>query len=127
MALFRHLRLGKSRQNLCGWVFSVAHNLALKCRQKNQCRPDGANAKDSTADDHLDTSPNPEELAILTQRQQRLHAVMDALPERDRCCLRLRAEGLRYREIARTMGISLGAVSASLARSIERLSCVDGR
>src|ERR1700728_4066591 len=30
LALFRHLQLGKSRRNLCGWVFRVAHNLALK-------------------------------------------------------------------------------------------------
>lgn len=127
MALFRHLQLGKSRQNLRGWVFSVAHNLALRCRQKNQRRPDGVNAKDSAAGDYRDASPNPEELVILTQRQQRLHAVMEALPHRDRCCLRLRAEGLRYREIARAMGISLGAVSASLARSIERLGYIDGQ
>ena len=126
MALFRHLQLGKSRRNLRGWVFSVAHNLALKWRQKNQRRPDGINAKDSAAAGRLDTAPNPEELLILTQRQRRLLAVIEALPERDQCCLRLRAEGLRYREIARALGISLGAVSASLARSIERLSCVDG-
>src|SRR6202453_5528516 len=30
LALFRHLQLGKSRRNLRGWVFRVAHNLALK-------------------------------------------------------------------------------------------------
>src|ERR1700689_1106831 len=30
LALFRHLQLGKSRRNLRGWVFRVAHNLASK-------------------------------------------------------------------------------------------------
>ena len=59
MALFRHLQLGKSRQNLRGWVFSVAHNLGLKWRRKNQRRPDGINARDSAVGDHLDSSPNP--------------------------------------------------------------------
>lgn len=30
LALFRHLRLGRSRRNLVGWLFRVAHNLTLK-------------------------------------------------------------------------------------------------
>src|ERR1700685_473473 len=32
LALFQHLQRGKSRQNLRGWVFRVAHNLGLKRR-----------------------------------------------------------------------------------------------
>ena len=36
--------------------------------------------------------------------------------------LLLRAEGLRYREIAQTLAISLGAVSMSLARSLARIA-----
>ena len=36
LALFRHLQLGKSRRNLRGWVFRVAHNLALKQRTANK-------------------------------------------------------------------------------------------
>jgi RNA polymerase sigma-70 factor (ECF subfamily) len=49
------------------------------------------------------------------------------LPEQDRCCLGLRAEGLRYREIAKVLGMSLGAVSVSLQRSLARLGRADGR
>jgi RNA polymerase sigma-70 factor (ECF subfamily) len=51
-------------------------------------------------------------------------AVVRVLPETDRCCLLLRAEGLRYRDIARALGISLGAVSLSLGRSLARLANV---
>src|SRR5580698_6547439 len=32
LSLFRHLRGGKPRDNLRGWLFRVAHNLALKQR-----------------------------------------------------------------------------------------------
>jgi RNA polymerase sigma-70 factor (ECF subfamily) len=39
--------------------------------------------------------------------------------------LHLRAEGLRYREIAGVLGISLGAVSLSLQRSFARLIRAD--
>ena len=48
--------------------------------------------------------------------------VVGALPEQDRRCLFLRAEGLRYREIAETLDMSLGAVSISLARSLARIA-----
>jgi RNA polymerase sigma-70 factor (ECF subfamily) len=61
------------------------------------------------------------------QRCKRLRAVVAALPEKDQHCLRLRAEGLRYREIATVLGMSLGAVSISLTRSLARLARADGR
>src|ERR1700722_5154016 len=38
LALFHHLQEGRSRSNLRGWVFRVAHNLALKRRATNQRR-----------------------------------------------------------------------------------------
>jgi RNA polymerase sigma-70 factor (ECF subfamily) len=56
-----------------------------------------------------------------------LQAVVRALPENDQHCLRLRSEGLRYREIATVLGMSLGAVSISLTRSLARLVRADGR
>ena len=67
----------------------------------------------------------PEEQLIGTQRETRLRAVLQVLPEQDQRCLRLRAEGLRYREIAGVLGISLGAVSISLTRSLERMGRAD--
>ncbi len=36
LALFQHLRQGKSRANLQGWIFRVAHNSALKCRLRTR-------------------------------------------------------------------------------------------
>src|SRR6202050_5252808 len=36
LSLFRHLQLGRSRRNLRGWIFCVAHNLALKQRYANR-------------------------------------------------------------------------------------------
>ena len=124
LSLFRHLQSGKSRANLRGWVFRVAHNLALKRR----CARRGSYLEDSEQPgaQPVDPAPNPEEAAAARQRQERLLAVVRALPELDRCCLHLRAEGLRYREIAEVLGMSLGAVSLSLVRSLARLSRADG-
>ena len=124
VSLFRHLRLGKSRANLRGWLFRVAHNLALKRK--------GAALRlhyvgNVSFEMKADQGENPEEHLARAQRHQLLLAVWDALPELDRNCLRLRAEGLRYREIAQALGISLGAVSKSLVRSFEKLSRADAR
>ncbi len=126
LALFQHLSLGKSRQNLRGWIFSVAHNLALKRRHLNQRSRYNGHTRRTNAENRLDPSQNPEEQVLCSEKQVRLQAVLAALPEQDQCCLRLRAEGLRYREISRLLGMSLGAVSLSLTRSLRRLRFADG-
>jgi RNA polymerase sigma-70 factor (ECF subfamily) len=126
LALFRHLQLGKCRRNLRGWIFRVAHNLALKQRYENRRSRDTMESDWTIAERRFDPSPNPEEQVSSTQRRRRLLDVLHAFPEEDQCCLRLRAEGLRYREIAAVLGISLGAVSISLTRSLARLMRADG-
>ncbi|MEO8130114.1 MAG: sigma-70 family RNA polymerase sigma factor [Bryobacteraceae bacterium] len=123
LSLFQHLRRGKGRANLRGWVFRVAHNLALK--QRTQSRRESRYSADTA--DRADPQPNPEEQLAGSQRQQKLMAVMRALPEQDQYCLYLRFEGLRYREIAEILGISLGAVSNSVVRSLDRLGRADER
>lgn len=124
LALFHHLRRRRSHDNLHGWLFQVTHNLALKKRLKTM--------RETT--DHLsdvseqsDPEPNPEQCVLAGERQVRLQSVLRSLSQEDQLCLRLRAEGLRYREIARVVGISLGSVSVSLSRALARLREVDRR
>jgi RNA polymerase sigma-70 factor (ECF subfamily) len=127
LSLFQHLQRGKSRENLPGWVFRVAHNLALKRRAANSST--GSNigrlagsGHDEDSGGFADPAPNPEDQMANSQTQRRLLAVFRALPEQDRQCLTLRAEGLRYREIGQALGVSLGAVAQSLSRSLARLT-----
>jgi RNA polymerase sigma-70 factor, ECF subfamily len=127
LALFRHLQLGRSRRNLRGWIFRVAHNLALKQRCADKRSRDRIELDETVAGRQSDPAPTPEEHLSAAQRRLRLLAVVEALPDADRSCLWLRAEGLRYREIASVLGISLGSVSMSLSRSLARLTRADGR
>src|SRR5262245_62055381 len=80
LLLFQHLRRGKSRENLRGWIFRVGHNLALKRREgmgRQQPEPnDLAHVRDP--------SPNPESAVVFKERQARLLAVVGALSEQDR-------------------------------------------
>lgn len=119
LALCHHLRRGGGRENLRGWVFRVGHNLALRRREQM--------GRTVEAVEVSDPAPGPEELALLSCRRERLRAVVAALPERDRWCLLLRAEGLRHREIAEVVEISLGSVAASLGRAVGKLAAVEGR
>jgi RNA polymerase sigma-70 factor (ECF subfamily) len=121
LALLRHLQMGKPRDNLRGWIFRVAHNLALKKRQANERTLDTSGPHWSPAERQLDPAWNPEERLSASQKQIRLLSIIQTLCERDQRCLRLRLEGLRYREIAAVLDMSLGAVSNSLARSLTRM------
>jgi RNA polymerase sigma-70 factor (ECF subfamily) len=114
VALGDHLRAGKPRDNLAGWVFRVGHNLGLRQRTRLQRSLPEAPT--------VCPAPNPEQIVTSKSQRARIRAVIQALPERDRRCLALRAQGLRYREIAERLDISLGSVAASIARSLDRLS-----
>jgi RNA polymerase sigma-70 factor (ECF subfamily) len=127
LALYQHLYRGRSRDGLCGWLFRVTHNLALKRRLALSRLSADVVTRDNEGEwiPLTDQHPNPEAQFALRQRRDRLRSVVDALPEVDRECLYLRCEGLRYREIAEVLGVSVGSVANSLAKSLSRLSAAD--
>jgi RNA polymerase sigma-70 factor, ECF subfamily len=128
LALYQHLQQGRSRENLTGWLFRVVHNLGLK-RAQNSRRDSQRTVvlTEATGDMAVDAALNPEAALADGQARRRLQAVVRALPEQDQHCLTLRAEGLRYREIAEVLDISLGSVAKSLERSLERIARAAGR
>jgi RNA polymerase sigma-70 factor (ECF subfamily) len=123
LSLCSHLRKDKARTNLRGWLFRVAHNLALKRRETDRKAAGIAADVDNLPHPAL----NPEEELASNRRQRQLSSIVRALPEQDRRCLYLRAEGLRYREIGEVLGMSLGSVAASLERSLARFQRADKR
>ena len=125
LALYRHLLRRGDRSNLRGWVFRVARNLALKRRAGHSWSAPIVLAA-GVVRDRIDPASNPEERMAAGQRQSHLQAVVRALPDRDRQCLQLRAEGLRYREIAAVLGVSVGTIASSLARAVARVRRADG-
>lgn len=123
LALFSHLQAGRSNSNLLGWIFRVTHNLALKRRIRYSMEDQTGHGEDLGPPT---LEPGPEENLIFGERQLRLRCAFEALPEIDRLCLQLRAEGLKYREISKILGISLGSVANSLGRSLSRLRRSEG-
>ena len=124
LALFLHLSLGRDATNLTGWLFRVAHNIARKRQRTSRRRPVHCSWDEPQARVHTDRGDSPEAGAIAQQQHRRLRRGVAALPDRDRRCVLLRAEGLTYREIGRALGVSLGGVAKSLARAMTRLVAV---
>ncbi len=122
LALFQHLRKGKSHQNVRGWLFRTAHNLARKKHLCSRKDVENAGALIAVEERVADPAPNPEDQLSFNQTQKRLMSVVRAMPEQNRWCLYLRAEGLRYREIAEVLDISLGSVSLYLERSLAHIA-----
>jgi RNA polymerase sigma-70 factor, ECF subfamily len=125
-SLFLHLRKDRPRDNLGGWIFRVAHNLALKCRLRHPATRLVPLEVGGT-DLHADPGPGIEQQLLHNERFERLQSVVSALGEQERQCLFLRAEGLRYREIAGVLGVSVGTVSNLLARALAKLRTADSR
>ena len=96
---------------LRGWVFRVAQNLAHD--QRRRAIPRAAQSLDDSAAARraVDGHDGPEQRLLTDERAARVEAAMQALPVRQQQCLRLRAEGLRYREIAEVLQVSVSTVA----------------
>ena len=55
------------------------------------------------------------------EKRERFHRAIENLSERQKRCLLLRLEGLRYAEIGEALGISASAVGEFMRRAMNRL------
>lgn len=103
--------------NLRGWVWRVAHNLALDLRSASTRKRNGTEMNlDAVSDWLADPSPDPHQIAEWKQSHQRVQAGIEQLSERDRQCVHLRVQGLGYRQIASMLGIGRSTVADTLDR-----------
>jgi len=123
LKLFEELKQGRSVQMPRPWLFRVVHRLALKEMRRMRVRETPEPLQDGEPD-HLeivDLRPTPAEQLLLDEREQRLSRALGSLPMRERQCLSLRVEGLRYREIADVLDLSVTTVSDVLRRAVTAL------
>jgi RNA polymerase sigma-70 factor (ECF subfamily) len=96
----------------------VAHNLAV-----NEMKRAGAGDEEPT-EAEVDPGYDPEQTFLRKERMHRLRGAIRSLPRRQQECLHLRAEGLRYREIAEVLRIGVSSVAESVQRAMETLAKV---
>jgi RNA polymerase sigma-70 factor (ECF subfamily) len=117
MRLFVALEKGDLIQNERAWIFRVAHNLGIDLHSRERTQPLDAGLEAVLHD----TSQGVEMNLIEEQRSSLIRETWKTLSQQQQQCLHLRAEGLKYREIAEAMGISISSVREFLSRAILRL------
>jgi RNA polymerase sigma-70 factor (ECF subfamily) len=123
LRLFRYLRAGNQLRDPATWVLRVAHNLWRDEQRKASWRQEMSenDPPDRLAAERRDPQPGAEERLLLHEREERLAALLETLTPFEQQALHLRAEGLRYREIATVMGSNISTVASSIRRAVERL------
>lgn len=122
LRLFSKLQDGRRIDNVRSWLFQTAHNLAI-----DRCR---ASAREEHSDDCAwrrieeeltESGPDAQHLFIEKERRTRLRDALCLLTPQERRSMELRAEGLRYREIAEVLGVRISTVQNYLARGIQKV------
>jgi RNA polymerase sigma-70 factor, ECF subfamily len=120
--LYEHLATKENDENLRGWLFRVAHNLAMDvfrdARRIQQPDPTGVNLLELM----IDSSFSPEEHAIKNEEIRRVMSALGRLTPQQRAAVLLRAEELRYREIAAILGVSTKRISELIQRALALLA-----
>jgi RNA polymerase sigma-70 factor (ECF subfamily) len=111
-------RIGEFRPDrpFARWLFVIARNASLDAIRRRR-RLVLVDSSDTRPED-----PGPEELALLSDRATRVHAALEALPQKYRSVLELYyVSELRYREIALELDIPIGTVKTYISRAKRRL------
>ncbi len=114
LRLFRELHSGADIRDPRAWLFSVGHRLAVDSFRQREY--------EAAADEISDLRPDPEAAALDSERDRWLANAIAALSPQQRQCLSLRAEGLRYREIASLLGVQISTVRTMIVRAVSRLA-----
>jgi RNA polymerase sigma-70 factor (ECF subfamily) len=117
LRLYVTLERGQIIQNARAWVFRVAHNHGLDVRARERFKPLEPAMEAVLRDKHGGVEMD----LIQREKMDQLGQAWTRLSPQQRQCLHLRAEGLRYREIAETMQISISSVREFLGRAVARL------
>jgi RNA polymerase sigma-70 factor (ECF subfamily) len=120
LKLHAHLLANGDRTNLRAWLYRVAHNLARNAQMAfHSIRTDSLDIEEARG--ARATAPSPEQEVLEQERMTRLRRGMDDLSRAQKECLVLRAEGLKYCEIAEILNVSVSTVGENIQRGLEKL------
>jgi RNA polymerase sigma-70 factor (ECF subfamily) len=123
LRLVRSRFSGDGEDHLRGWIFRVAHNLSMDIH-RYQKRWAWTSDDEPVAQERQqpgDVAPSPEQQVLSDERMRHFESAFARLTPKQRQCVMLRAEGLRYREIAGILGVSVQRVGELMQRCITLL------
>jgi RNA polymerase sigma-70 factor, ECF subfamily len=116
------------------WLYAIATRVALDSRRAQRREPtmmslnqgercENGNCAAPGVTVAAPPETDPARHAGLAEQKERLRALLERLPERQRAALVLAYyQGLSYREVAQTLGCSLGAVKTHVFRALWTLA-----
>jgi RNA polymerase sigma-70 factor, ECF subfamily len=115
LRFFLERTCGRTILNLRAWLYQVLRNHLLE-------RLKSASSAREVHADHLDSIPDHQQDPEKDlQRRQLAREIAATLTDREFDCLRLRAEGFCYEDIANVLGVRSGTVGAVLNRVHRKL------
>ncbi len=102
-------------ESMEAFSITICRNLALDRIKKHDNLNDSLEEKQAESPDNSST---PFEDTLLQDRLELVRNLVNALPEKQRCCMQLRDfEGKPYKEIAKILGISEEQVKVNIFRA----------
>ncbi|MEM9594620.1 MAG: RNA polymerase sigma factor [Acidobacteriota bacterium] len=134
LRVYRGLPNYRSEAGHRTWILAIARNLWLNRRRDEHAEkrqrlevPLSEGSWEGPAEvEGSRAEPSPEDRVLRRERRRRLQDAIRQLPPQARRCQVLRLEGLKYREIATVLGISLQAVRSHLFQARQRLERIVG-
>jgi len=126
MTLARSFRDFRGASSLSTWLFSIARSFCIKKRRKSKFAPKHEESLEQLPPAEQrriqSTSPDPHQQAESAEIWQQIHAGIQRIEPAYREVLVLRdIEGLRAKEVAEVVGISVPAVKSRLHRARAQL------
>jgi RNA polymerase sigma-70 factor (ECF subfamily) len=111
-------------QNLKVYLYIATKNTALNYLSKKAIELTTA-PFDYLDIDTAEVSASPEQMMITAEMLRKMQAAVDALPPRCKMIFKLiREDGLRYKEVADILSISVNTIDAQMAIAVKRISAV---
>jgi RNA polymerase sigma-70 factor (ECF subfamily) len=118
LRLYGVLLKGVKIENPRAWAYRVAHNIAVDALAY-EARESGS--LDAVLETAVSSNGSAEDSLIVDEGINNFRAAVARLSKQQRLCLELRAEGLRYQDIAQVLQIRTSTVGEFLRRAIQQL------
>lgn len=115
LRLFQQLRAGETVREPRAWILKVARNLAF---DRLRSRPNEPIVEGEWAA----MPPEVEQRLLANEKHKRMMEALSTLSPQEKQSLELRSEGLKYREIAAVLDVSISTVQTAIERALRKLS-----